>query len=131
MDTQLGHEGTTQTLERTVERTAEPKIRRPIWPYVATTLAVLAVAAATLMVALDSENTTPATPAAWDQQKLDAFGKRQQAEPVIKEATAELPAGFVDGQVGVREGGTYANTGEAGFVDGQVQSREGGTYVGG
>ncbi len=125
MDTQLGHEGATRTLEHTIER----RTRRPIWPYLATALAVLAVTAATLVVALDTENATPATPAVWDDAKLDAFGKRQLAEPVIRDATAELPAGFVDGQTGVREGGTYAHAGGAGFVDGQTGVREGGTYA--
>jgi hypothetical protein len=83
----------TQVREVGRERVQPTPIRRPRWPYLATAVAVVAIAAAGILT-LSGDRTTPSAqvPQTWDQQKLDAFGARQAAEPFIRETLREQVA---------------------------------------
>ncbi|HEX6131144.1 MAG TPA: hypothetical protein VF044_05395 [Actinomycetota bacterium] len=100
------------------ERARPTPIRRPRWPSLAAVVAAVAIAAAGILT-LSGDRTAPSAPVprTWDQQKLDAFGARQAAEPSIREtlrqqAAATEAAGTVsvpgDPLVKQRETGGFA-----------------------
>jgi len=125
----------TQVREVGREQVQLTPIRRPRWPYLAAAIAVVAIAAAGILT-LSGDRATPSAPVpqTWDQQKLDALGARQAAEPQIREAlrryeaatdatgTVTVPA---DPLVKEREASGFAATTSASTIhDSLVKERE-------